>query len=505
MRTQAEHDLAVVGAGPAGLAAAVAAAEQGLRVALVDAATQPGGQFWRHPDESVPVADEGRGQHLWRRFADLRRRLHALEVPTREGGRIDRIAGNQVWFIEPDGSSGSYTLHLSPTDAGATQPTAPGRVRAAALVLCPGGYDRQLPVPGWDLPGVMTAGGVQALLKAHRSVAGRRAVVAGTGPFLLPVAQGLADAGATVVAVCEANAVTGWARSPLGAAAVPSKALEAAAYAWALARHRIPYRTRTVVTEVIGEGEARSVRLGRLDRGGRLRPDTPPIDLEVDLVAFGWGFTPSLELVSAVGGSTRVDVDESLVAQVDTWQRCDSDRAPGVYVAGEATGVGGAALALAEGELAGLAASRDQGRRAVSDRTVRRLRRTIKRGRAFAAAMHRAHPVPSGWQGWLRPQTTVCRCEEVTVEDLCVARDSLGAADARTVKLLARPGMGWCQGRVCGYATAKLAAPAGERLNAADLASTAKRTLAAPVSLGDLATSDTGSRPAKRQAGCNGT
>lgn len=485
-----DHDLAVVGAGPAGLAAAVAAAEHGLRVALVDAAIQPGGQFWRHPDESVPTDDEGRGQHLWRRFTDLRSRLHAREAPARQGGRIDRIAGNQVWFAEPDGSGGSYTLHLSPTDVGATQLRAPGQIRAVALVLCPGGYDRQLPVPGWDLPGVMTAGGVQALLKAHRSVAGRRAVVAGTGPFLLPVAQGLADAGATVVAVCEANAITGWARSPLGAAAVPSKALEAVAYARALVRHRIPYRTRTVVTEVVGQDQAHSVTLGRLDRRGRLRPDAAPTELEVDLVAFGWGFTPSLELVSAVGGSTKVDVDESLVAQVDEWQRSD---APGVYVAGEATGVGGAVLALAEGELAGLAACLDQGR-AVPDGAVRRLRRTIKRGRTFAVAMHRAHPVPSGWQDWLRPRTTVCRCEEVTVEDLCVARDSLGAADARTVKLLARPGMGWCQGRVCGYATAKLATPPGEQLNAADLASTAKRTLAAPVSLGDL-----------RDAECNGT
>ena len=485
-----EHDVAVVGAGPAGLAAAVAAAEAGLSVALVDGANQPGGQFWRHPDEGRPGTNEEHGQHQWRRFIQLRSRLRELERSDRSGGAIDRVAGHQVWFVEPDGD-GAHTLHLTPTHA-TVEATAPGRVRAGALVLCPGGYDRQLPVPGWDLPGVMAAGGVQALLKAHRTVAGRRAVVAGTGPFLLPVAQGLADAGATVVSICEANAVSGWTRSPMGSAAVPSKALEAAGYVRALARHRIPFRTRTVVTSVHGDERVRSVSLGRLDQRGRVRADTAVPDLVVDLVALGWGFTPALELVTAVGAATRVDVDESLVAKVDKWQRTD---VPGVYVAGEATGVGGALLALAEGELAGLAVSRDRGRE-VSSRRVRRLRWSIARGRAFATAMHRAHPVPPGWEEWLEQDTTLCRCEEVTVQDVCAARDLLGAADARTAKLLARPGMGWCQGRVCGFATAKLARGAGGPLTAPDLTPAAKRPLAVPVSLARLAADD-----AERQSG----
>jgi NADP-dependent aldehyde dehydrogenase len=332
----------------------------------------------------------------------------------------------------------------------------------------------------------MAAGGVQALLKGHRSVAGKRAVVAGTGPFLLPVAAGLADAGAEVVAICEAGSFTGWARTPLGAVAVPSKALEAVEYAATLARHRIPLRTRTAVTGISGDGHVESVTLGRLDRHGHLRRDRPSVDLAVDLVALGWGFTPSLELVTALGATTRLDVDSSLVAVVDAWQRTDID---GVYVAGEATGVGGAALALAEGELAGLAVVRAGGR-PTSPRRARHLRGAIRRGRAFAAALHRAHPVPAGWKEWLRPDTTVCRCEEVTAGDVAAARDSLGAVDARTVKLLARPGMGWCQGRVCGFATACLATQDDRPLTAADLAPMAKRTLAAPVSLAELAQLD---------------
>jgi len=473
-------DVAVVGAGPAGLAAAVTAAEHGSSVALVDAGQQPGGQFWRHPDERHPRPDEARGQHLWSRFTDMRTRLQALSEPARPGGHVHPVPGHQVWFVEP--VADSYALHLTPTVPTAEESPV-DVVTAARLVLCPGGYDRQLPVPGWELPGVMAAGGVQALLKAHRSVAGKRAVVAGTGPFLLPVATGLAEAGAEVVAVCEAGSLTGWARSPIGAAAVPSKAFEAAEYAAALARHRIPFRTRTVVTEVLGDDRVTSVGLGRLDRHGHLLAGTAPEELDVDLVAFGWGFTPSLELITAVGAATRVDVDESLVAEVDAWQRSD---VPGVYVAGEATGVGGASLALAEGELAALAAGRDAGVH-VSERLARRLQRRIARTRRFATAMHRAHPIPAGWQEWLEPTTTVCRCEEVTQGDICSTRELLGAEDVRTLKLLARPGMGWCQGRVCGFAAAKLAGAPGERLTAADLAPVAKRTFAAPVVLGDLA------------------
>lgn len=483
-------DLAVVGAGPAGLAAAVAAASRGLSVVVVDAGTQPGGQYWRHPDEQAEAglgvgADPGElpahpvGQHDWQVYVRLRERFDAL----RAAGRVTYVAGAQVWFVERiDGSAQEgWRLRTSPT----VEPDdrLPTEITAAALVLCPGGYDRQLPVAGWDLPGAMAAGGVQALLKGHGSLAGRRAVVAGTGPFLLPVAAGLAEAGAEVLGVCEANAVTGWARQVGGAVQAPRKGLDAVGYVRTMLAHRIPYRQRTVVTAIGGGDQVESVTTARLGRDGRVVPGSERT-AEVDLVALGWGFTPSLELVTAAGAETRVDVDDSLVAVVDDHQR---STVPGVYVAGEATGVGGAALALLEGELAGLAAVRDLGGEVPVGRT-RRLRGAIRRGRAFARAMHRAHPVPATWTTWLTPETLVCRCEEVDVATVRRARDELGGGDFRTAKLLTRTGMGWCQGRVCGFATALLAAEdAGRRLTVDDLRPTSKRTLATPLSLGRLA------------------
>jgi NADP-dependent aldehyde dehydrogenase len=332
----------------------------------------------------------------------------------------------------------------------------------------------------------MAAGGIQALWKGHRALVGRRAVVAGTGPFLLPVAAGLVNAGAEVVAICEAGNLSGWLRHLPGAVQVPSKGIEGVDYVRKLLSHRVPYRRRTVVTAIHGDLAVRSVTLSRVDASGRALRGAEQT-LEVDLVGLGWGFTPSLELVIAVGAKTRRDVDQSLVAVVDDDQR---STVPGVYVAGEATGIGGARLAAYEGELAALTLVEDRGQTPSASRQ-RQLRRAIRRARAFARAMHLAHPIPTNWPEWLAPDTTICRCEEVDYAAVCRARDELGAVDARMVKLLARTGMGWCQGRVCGFATSQLAvAQSGREVTSAELRSMSKRPFAVPVSLGELADLD---------------
>lgn len=487
------YDVAVVGAGPAGLAAAVHAGDAGLHVVLVDAGTQPGGQYWRHPDEATaadaagaggadePVgAGEAAGHHDWKSFADLRARLYAQE----EAGTITYLRNTQLWLIE-HGSAGT-ALRLTPTTA--LDAVTPELVRARQVILCPGGYDRQLPVPGWELPGVMAAGGVQALLKGSRTAAGSVAVVGGTGPFLLPVATGLAAAGVKVAAICEANSPTGWLKNLSGAVRAPEKAAEGAEYAAALARHRIPYRVRTAVTHIHGTDRVEAVTLSKLAADGSVLPGTDK-RVPCDLVALGWGFTAQLELILAAGAETAVDVDGSLIAVVDGQLR---STAVGVSVAGEANGVGGAAMAVVEGELAALCVAAESGQasagRAALGARIAALQRKRSRLRAFAVAMHRANPVPARWHSWLTSETVVCRCEEVTYKSLCNAHTELGAQDSRTLKSLARPGMGWCQGRVCGYATASIAADfAGSTVSADDLRSLAKRTLAAPVTLGQLA------------------
>lgn len=506
-------DLAVVGAGPAGLSAAVVAAETGLRVALIDAGAQTGGQYWRHPDErhlGTFAQPESTGHHHWAHYRDLRDRLRRQ----RERGALVHRTGRQVWRIDRDAASARFVLRTTPV-AGVDPLDTPDRaVLARRVVLAPGAYDRQLPVPGWTLPGVMAAGGVQAMLKANQVAAGRRAVIAGTGPFLLSVAAGLARAGVDVVAVCDANALTRWARTPLRALNEPGKLVEGLGYAGTFARHRLGLRTRTVVTRVHGADRVSGVTVARVDARGRVRPRTER-RIEADLVAFGWGFTPQLELVAGLGAATRIDVDGSLVAVVDADQRTSVG---GVYAAGEATGVGGAVQSCAEGELAALTAASDlavefeqaqtgaakteaAGGAAVADRPdelggaplvpaarAGRLRRRIARGRRFAVGMHRASPVPAHWHTWLHDDTLVCRCEEVSAREVRETVADLAADDARDVRVTARPGMGMCQGRVCGFALSCLVGvETGRPTPAADVEALVRRPLGTPLRVADLA------------------
>jgi thioredoxin reductase len=501
-------DVAVIGGGPAGMSAAVAAADAGVRVVLVDAGGALGGQFWRHPPDRALAGEVAAQHHGLRHYRRLARSIADHE----RSGRLVHLARHEVWTLgareassgEPVGAHmGVATPWRSPrsrrTHGHADRRTTAGYVRqggfvvraldraaaeprervveARALVLAPGAYDRQVPFPGWTLPGVMTAGGAQALLKGSGVVVGQRVLVAGTGPFLLPVAAGLASAGATVVGVHEASGTTGWARHPAAVARNVTKLAEGAGYAATLARHRVPYRLRSTVLEAHGESHVEAVTVARLDASGAVRPGSER-RIAVDAVAVGWGFTPQLELPFAVGCTTRIDTDGSLVVIVDDDQRTSVD---GVFVAGEACGVGGAALAAVEGRIAGAAAARALGVRVSTTSGDRRQRQAL---RSFADAMHRTYPVPAAWTDRIADDVLVCRCEEVTVGRLREVVDDLGAHDPRSAKLMARVGMGWCQGRVCGYATTCLVAHwTGTDPDPAQLAT---RPIATPVPLGAL-------------------
>jgi D-hydroxyproline dehydrogenase subunit alpha len=433
------YDVAVVGAGPAGLAAAATAAEAGCRVALVDGGPAVGGQYWRGRDPGV--------------------RLSGVDVMT----------GSAVWFV-----SAGFVLHRQDG----------GTVTARRLVFATGAYDRALPFPGWDLPGVVTPGSAQALLKGSGVSIGNQVVVAGAGPFLLPVATGLLAAGVKVAGVYEAGDPTRYARSLSLVAGARGKAREAGSYLATLARHRVPYRTRHAVVAAHGVASVSSVDVGRLDRSGGLVPGSVR-QVECDAVAVAYGFTPQLELPLALGCATRLDVDGSLVLTVDV---AGQTSVPDVYAAGEVTGVGGAALAEVEGRLVGAGVALAAGHPSpLSEVELTRLLGRRSALRRFAALMHKVHAPPAGWPAWLAENTVVCRCEDVPAHRIRAAVTDLGATDARTVKSLCRPGMGWCQGRVCGYPVAELTARwRGRALTADDLAAFGHRPIAQPVRLDEL-------------------
>ena len=454
-RGPADTDLVIVGAGPAGLAAAAAASATGCLVTVLDAGRDLGGQYWRHPPgRSTGVPRAG----VFRRLTEAVR------------SRALHLSEHEVWAVGRDGDNGFvvHALH------GAVERT----VRAGAVVLAPGAVDRQLPFPGWDLPGVYTAGAAQALLKEHDVVVGSRLVVAGTGPFLLPLAAGMAAHGVRIAGLFEAGATTGWLRYPTVLAGHGARLGEAGAYRARLAAGGARYRTRHAVIAAHGDGQVEDVTVARVDSRWRVDERTTRT-VACDALAVGWGFSPRIELAAGLGCAVGIGADGSAVVTVDDDQ---ASSVPGVYVAGEATGVGGALLALAEGEIAGRAAATRLGYAA---RHPDAAHRTRSRGRAFAAARHAVYPVRDGWHGWMRSDTVVCRCEEVPVRDIVTAVADLGASDTRTAKLLSRAGMGWCQGRICGYAVSRIAAAEGGGIGGER--GLANRPLAVPVPLGVLA------------------
>lgn len=476
-----EHSaqVVVIGGGPAGLAAAVEAARGADSVVLVDAGPRLGGQFWRHgAKDEQPGAPAPRWHHGWSTYQALH---DGVREATAEGA-LRVLPSTHVAAVDAL-DEGGFALHLAATpEAGPTTPP-PTTLRAESVVLCPGAYDRQLPVPGWTLPGVMAAGGVQAFVKVQERSPGERVLLAGTGPFLLAAAASVLQAGAEVVAVCESGDLTGWVPRGLSGALVPGKGVEGAQYAALLAKHRVPYLPRRVVSRILGEDRVGAVEISRADRRGAPMPGTARLLEDVDVVGLGWGFVPQAELLVQCGAETRLDVDGSLVGLVDAEQ---ASTVPGLFLAGEITGVTGAVGAVAEGRFAGrAAAARCSGRSAGPSRQERLAR---ARHRLFARAMHHAHPAPEGWVDGAEESTVVCRCEEVTLGEITAARERLQAEDPRSLKGVTRAGMGMCQGRICGAAMMCLGSEDDTALEAAR--AVAKRPLALPLTVDQLAGDD---------------
>lgn len=396
-----EPELVVVGAGPAGLSAALAAADAGVRVAVVDRGKHPGGQYLRQGQIGP----------------------HSPELVRRSAAHpsVSFLLGHEVWRARPD-----RTLDLAGVDGGGVR-----SLRPDAVVLAPGAYDRVVPFPGWELPGVVTVGGAQALLKGQGHRIGPRVLVAGSGPLLLSLALSLATAGATVVGVADPVRLTRWLPHLPAVVRAPRKVVQAAAYRTRLAALGVPVWVDELKS-VARDGERLTARLAKRT-------------VTVDAVAVGHGFTPQTELAVALGCELRVDPRDGN-AIVDS---CPD----GVFAAGELTGVGGADAAVATGSLAGLAAARRLGK--LDERAFARAsRRWLKRAAAaarFATALHAVYATTAE----PADKTVLCRCEGVTF-GTARAAIALGADDPRALKLLTRVGMGPCQGRLCGISAAAL-------------------------------------------------
>ena len=457
------HNVVIIGAGPAGLSASLAAAAAGAPVLLIDSNPRLGGQYWRMS------ADDFQDQH--NQHFDLDTGLLLINA-VKARKEIEVWSGAQIWSAtNKDGKNTLRVIYQGKERI----------VNTENLILCTGAYDRTLPFPGWDIPGVMTPGGVQSLLKGHGVLAGKRVVVAGSGPFLLPVAAGVVKAGGSVVALLEANKSRRWLTSFFVLLENTSKIKEAFYYIKTIseAKVRARFGQAVIAAHAASNGELESVDIAKIDRNFRIKKVQ---NIKCDVAAIGWGFTADTSLAGSLGCNQLVAKDDGVVVWVDSKQQTSI---PGVFAAGEITGIGGSDLSMAEGVIAGISAAKFVGCNVEVLKAHRK--RRAKRQR-FANALIRAYPIKPGWKSWLRDETIICRCEEVCLSDLKHSINELGATDSRTAKLLTRCGMGLCQGRICGRFVVDLVA---NELNLSptdtDRISAVNRPIITPIPLGVLA------------------
>ena len=380
-------DLLIIGAGPAGMSAALAAASSGARIIVLDDNPLPGGQIWRDgPQAKVP-----------NQARQMRERLHANHHIRHHGGtRVIACSGPKQLLVE-DADHGWL-------------------IGYDKLILCTGARELLLPFPGWTLPGVTGAGGLQALIKGGLPVQDQRVVIAGSGPLLLASAATAKHSGADVLRIAEQASSSAVAAFALQLPRWPGKLVQSFSL---FDRH---YRTGSYVVAALGNE--------RLE-GVRLRQQGNIVELACDRLACGFGLIPNTQLGQALGCA----LDGTALA-VDAWQTTSqADH----YAAGECTGFGGSELASVEGAIAGHAAVGNIA-------AARQLRPRRARWQGFAKALNRAFSLDPQLKSLAQADTLLCRCEDVPYAALA------SHVDWRTAKLASRCGMGACQGRVCGGA-----------------------------------------------------
>jgi len=450
-------DVAVIGAGPAGMSAAIAAAAQGLAVAVLDEQQGPGGQIYRAVTSAPPQRlgvlgpDYAAGLELAQRFA-------------KSGAR--HVAGASVWQVTP-------THEVNYLQGGR-----PHSLQARQVIFCTGALERPFPIHGWTLPGVMTAGAAQILLKSADVVPSQPVVLAGCGPLLYLLGWQYLRAGVPVKAIVDTTDGGDYRRAArhLGGALAGWRYLKKGLQMMrALRTARIPFHTGATGLRVEGASAATALAFQSQGRTQRI---------ETSLVLLHQGVVPNTQFTWSLRCRHRWDEAQLCWSPVaDEWGALD---VAGMYVAGDGLGVGGAIAAAWQGQLAGLAAAHRLGRLGEAERDT--LAAPARAGlrdnlhiRPFLDALYRPkqeNRVPAN-------DVIVCRCEEVTAGTIREHVD-LGCTGPNQAKAFGRCGMGPCQGRMCGLTVTEVIAER-RQVPPAEVGYYRIRPPIKPLTLGELA------------------
>jgi NADPH-dependent 2,4-dienoyl-CoA reductase/sulfur reductase-like enzyme len=454
-----ETDIVILGAGPAGMAAAAQAANVGLSVLVLDEQPHPGGQIWRDVARVAPL----RGALLGKDYTAGTAFVHDLDQPG-----ITHLGGASVWQVDPSGE-------VAFSQDGKAQV-----VRGRRILLANGALERPMPLPGWTLPGVMTAGAAQILLKASGIVA-ERAVLVGSGPLIYLIAAQMVRAGVPPLALVETQTRGDF----LWAARHLLRAMFGLGYllkGLGLLRelHRAGVKRFTGVTAIAVDGSDRAEAVTFTAQGCAHR-------IACDTVLLHHGVVPDTQASRSLNLPHQWDpAQRSFRPLTDRWGRSAS---PAIFVAGDGAGIAGAQAATLTGQLCALAIAHDLGRLTDGDRDLaaRPLRLRLALETAARPFLDRAYP-PAAQALVPADGTIICRCEEVTAGAIRKSA-AQGCIGPNQTKAFVRAGMGPCQGRYCGSTVTEILSAFHDQ-SPSQTGTYRIRAPIKPVTLGELAQMD---------------
>lgn len=445
------YDLVVIGGGPAGLAAAALAARAGVQTVLFDENPGVGGQIYRGI-AATPIKDRAiLGADYWA-GATL-----AAEARTSGATIVNRAT---VWSLDP-------TRRVGVSVAGKTR-----LIQATRVIVATGSLERPFPIPGWTLPGVMTAGAAQTALKAQGLVPAGRTVMAGSGPLLWLLAAQLLRAGARIEAILDTAPRLNWLRAAMH---LPDFVLSPYWSKGLALLREVKAKVPVIrVARIAAEGKDKLTEVVFGTAAGERR-------MKADLLLLHQGVVPNVNLALAAGVAHRWNGRQLCFEPV-----VDQDFATsvaGIAVAGDGAGIAGGTAAAERGRIAAIAAVAALKPDALLPQRqgVRQKLAREEAGRAFLDTLYQPAP------GHRRPvgDTIVCRCEEVTARQVRDTAD-LGCEGPNQMKAFLRCGMGPCQGRLCGLTVTELIAEQ-RRSTPAEVGYYRLRPPVKPITLAELA------------------
>jgi len=461
-------DVLVIGCGPAGMSAAICARKYGLNVLVVDDQVAPGGQIWRSVETKAETAVGellGKEYQVGTVLTNSFRASGALYEP-----------GTQVWQIEPE-----WQVFLSRAKQAE-------RVQARFVLLATGAQERPAPFPGWTLPGVLTVGAAQILLKTSRHIPDKPVWIAGSGPLpLLYMIQLLRGKG-RIAGWLDTSPSGGWRRGlphVAGASAGLKDILKGLRWMRELQHAGFPIVRE--VTHLRAEGDKRLESIAYRTAGGQIQR------VESELLLTHEGVIPNIHMTSALGCDHEWRDDQICFAPaVDNWGETSQ---PGIFSAGDGVGIGGARAACVRGELAalGIAARRGKVSAGEAQKVAAPLRRRLEVELSTRPLLDALYP-PRAELFAPADETVICRCEEVTAGQIREAA-AMGEPDPNQIKSMTRAGMGPCQGRQCGYSVAHILA-AAQKKRVEQVGFFTIRPPLKPLTLGELGSLDIASESA---------